>query len=1138
MRKFTILAVAALAAVTTAMAQPKVLKKKAPKAELAKAPQRQAIKLADVNLDAAQQQKPGQMTFAKVRRNEAKHANANNVMRARKKANAPRKADIIYDQPEGTLHSMVYASNSYAYNWLIGYYSQSYTDRLGQVVEGTDGCIYIHNLIADLSTENGYWVKAERAQGDTIVIHEQPIWDEVYDGEVYTHSITKASVVDGKISVPQNTDIKMIWKDGVLSTIDEYNNPVDDMSTVITAFDNEGYWCGAMTWNVSMKPQTDVAITQLPEGAQPQELVMKYRDNNDQLAAAKVQMAISGNEAYLQYYDGLDSWIKGTVNGNKVTFPTRQYLGADENYGSHVYFMAVPADDDYFETLVDEVTFDYDPANMTLNNTENWIFANGGKETIYYIEAYLNPYIFKFNEVPATPTTPEITYFYQYNPNYGYGYIDFTANYFDAEENYLDPEKMYYKLYVDDKEFVLDPYEYSEVEEPTSEIPYTLSDWSIYASGNNREVEFFFNVQKNIGVQMFYTGGGEVHSTDIVWYEVDGGAVTGEEGFMALVEEGEANMPLNEGEMAVNLGAVAYGFNAGTPDDETYDVAYHLVDPTLAGAQITAINVPFIKLDGISNTKVWLASELGIQEGKFQANIVTKEFEANRGFTQVVLDTPYTIPESGVYVGYSFDQKYMPELKDQPTPVMLTNYTTEGGFLIHTNWAYRQGWTSMYGNQGDLAMELVVKGGNIKANDAWFYAINEVYAKTGEPSQADAYIINYGYNGVSSIDYEYAIGDQSGTTHAELNPAVGAVYGNLHAMTIDIPAMPQKGSYDYMAKITKVNAESNASESWMERATVNVLNVLPKKRPMLEEYTGTWCGWCPRGWVALEKMNKLYPEDFVALSYHNEDPMEYTYYFPNDVQGYPDAWVDRYYQTDAYLGDNDDYSWGFEDVWKRLSKNFGVADLNITAEWDETQEHINITTVANFPMAEEKANYGLAYALVADGLTGTGDDWAQSNYYANDLSWPVADFRQFIVGGAHVSGLVFNDVTCGVSGYEGIEGSIPANIAEDASYGHSYQFNIADTYNTAGEPIIQDKNKVRAIVMLIDNNTGRVLNSNKCNVLPAGTGIANTQANGQVESVAYYDLSGRKVLMPNGGVYIKSVKYKNGQTDNQKVLVK
>ena len=127
---------------------------------------------------------------------------------------------------------------------------------------------------------------------------------------------------------------------------------------------------------------------------------------------------------------------------------------------------------------------------------------------------------------------------------------------------------------------------------------------------------------------------------------------------------------------------------------------------------------------------------------------------------------------------------------------------------------------------------------------------------------------------------------------------------------------------------------------------------------------------------------------------------------------------------------------------------------------------------------------------------------------------------------------------CGLSSFDGLEGSLPANIAEDGVYGHNYQFDTTQAVNTNGDPIIQNKNKVRVVAMLIDNTTGVVLNASKCNVVPFGTGIANTFDNGQVESVSYYDLSGRKVLLPNGGVYIKSVNYKNGKTVNQKVLVK
>ena len=1139
MRRITILAVPAPAAVTTALAQPGVPKKKAPKPELVKHPER--VKLADIDFSAAKAQKPGQMTFAKVKQNQAKNAKDSKVMRARKgKVNRNRMAEsgIIIDQPAGTLHQMVYSTNSYAYNWLFGYYVTSYSDRIGEVVEGTDGNIYIHNLLTDATNDPGYWVKAEKAQGDTIVIHQQPIWEEEYEGEIYTYDIQRIDFVNGETVMPKNNDIKMIWKDNKLTTVDDFNTPVDDMRCIITAFDNEGYWIGAANWNISMEKQTDVAITELPAGAEPMDMVMKYKDADEKLSATKVKLAFSGNDAYLQYYEDLGSWIKGTVNGDKVTFSTRQYLGADTYYSSHVYFMAVSSDDYYFENVVDEVTFDYDAANCILSNTANWIFVNGGKSQIYYIDAYQNPYIFKFVEKPASPMTPEITEVINFNPVAGYGYISIDAPFFDAEENYLDPDKMYYKVFIDDKEFVFDPYEYPELDVPTTDIPYNLSDITIYADGSTHEVEIFFNIQKNVGVQMFYTGGGEVHSSDIAWYEVDGGEFTGKEGFMPLVEDGQPNSNLNEGEVAINLGAVSYGFSSGAIDDETYDVCYHIDDPTLVGAQVTAINVPFLDVTGVSNAKVWLSKQLGLQDGKFQADIVTKDFETARGFNQVVLDQPYTIPEGGIYVGYSFVKTLDSQESKKSTPVMLTNYTTDGGFLVHTTWAFRQGWTSLYGKWGDLALETVVKGGKIEANNAIIGEVNEFYAKTGEPSKANIYVTNYGYQGVNSFDYAYSInGQATETKHIDLNPGMGRVYGSYHNIDIDMPAMAQKGSYPVTMKVTKVNGNDNPLAYNEAKTIMHVLNIMPKKRPLLEEYTGTWCGYCPRGFVALEKMNKLYPDDFIALSYHNADPMEFTYEFPNEIEGFPDAWIDRYYQTDAYCGDKSEKVWGFEEVWLNLSKEFGTADINVTAEWDETQQYVNVTTVANFPIAKDNCNYGLAYALVADGLRGNTSDWAQSNYYSGDFTWPK-DMREFVMGGDDVSGLTYNDVLCGLSSFDGLEGSLPANIAEDGVYGHNYQFDTTQAVNTNGDPIIQNKNKVRVVAMLIDNTTGVVLNASKCNVVPFGTGIANTIDNGQVESVSYYDLSGRKVLLPNGGVYIKSVNYKNGKTVNQKVLVK
>ena len=68
---------------------------------------------------------------------------------------------------------------------------------------------------------------------------------------------------------------------------------------------------------------------------------------------------------------------------------------------------------------------------------------------------------------------------------------------------------------------------------------------------------------------------------------------------------------------------------------------------------------------------------------------------------------------------------------------------------------------------------------------------------------------------------------------------------------------------------------------------------------------------------------------------------------------------------------------------------------------------------------------------------------------------------------------------------------------------------------------------------------GSVLNANKCKVSSA-TAIRdiNSAAESKTVSTDYFDLSGRRVLMPSGGIYIKSVKTRDGQVHNQKVVLK
>lgn len=48
----------------------------------------------------------------------------------------------------------------------------------------------------------------------------------------------------------------------------------------------------------------------------------------------------------------------------------------------------------------------------------------------------------------------------------------------------------------------------------------------------------------------------------------------------------------------------------------------------------------------------------------------------------------------------------------------------------------------------------------------------------------------------------------------------------------------------------------------------------PDKKVWVEEATGTWCGWCPRGEVYMNYLYAKYPEHFVGIAVHQKDPME------------------------------------------------------------------------------------------------------------------------------------------------------------------------------------------------------------------------------------------------------------------------
>ena len=573
--------------------------------------------------------------------------------------------------------------------------------------------------------------------------------------------------------------------------------------------------------------------------------------------------------------------------------------------------------------------------------------------------------------------------------------------------------------------------------------------------------------------------------------------------------------------------------NVGTPLKQDYDIAIHVKDKRFVGMTITNIIVPIDTMTQLSNLRVWLSKELTLQtfDGKKTnvPDVLTQNAEMKQGWVDVKLDKPYTITEEGIYVGYSFD---MDEINStNRRPVRITNELHDGGLFLHTSRSYRN-WTDVSSQCSSLLQ--------LKLDGAPKYAVSVLagttsyFGATNISNPVTFYLENHGAAGAKSIEYSYTYNGNTYTGKKLLSKPLSSIYGVQTSFSISLPVVDHKDYYPVDLTITKVNDNDNADTENKITQNICIFDKIPKHRALLEEYTGTWCGYCPRGYVGLAAMNRLHPDDFIALSYHNSeskdnpDPMEVMpgEYFPSSISSFPAAWIDRSYQVDAYGGFNSASSkLEVEDIWKQVCNLLAEADINVTASLDDTHTKVDATATLNFPLEISNARYGVEFVLVANRLTGTGDGWTQKNYYAKGKqgrNFSEPEFEQFVSADGNVSGLVFDDVAIATTRLTGENQYLPEDIAKDTPYELKASFNLSKAVNTSGDNIVQDPNNLRVVAILIDYNDGTVVNAAKSPLMGevAGINAIYSETSASNTPAAIYDLSGRRLEKMQKGLNI------------------
>ena len=397
---------------------------------------------------------------------------------------------------------------------------------------------------------------------------------------------------------------------------------------------------------------------------------------------------------------------------------------------------------------------------------------------------------------------------------------------------------------------------------------------------------------------------------------------------------------------------------------------------------------------------------------------------------------------------------------------------------------------------------------------------------TAKSAKGKLLITNYGSTAIRNFDYTLSFnGKELMSKNYVLTSPLNRMEGT--TIEIDVPPHTQVSETDLLFTITKVNGELNSANfnyATLPRVTVTKV---PRRKVVVEEYTGMWCGYCPRGIALMENLAHKYGDDFIGIAIHTggrADPLTCTDY----------AWKALDYRSRPSLDMNRNLLLGYFKAQTEFEEEHSKGadmDVEVSAVWDKEKNNITVTPRVTFCVNRDEAPYGFAYVLTEDGMS--NPNWVQYNNFSGSTAdrGVTKEFDYFIDAPRGIRNLENNFVAIAAEGVKApLTGYINTPIKADEPQSHTYIFK-----NISNKKIIQDKSKLKVCVLLINKTTGRIENAAKCTISePNTTAISSlSQGNGKVVETARYTLDGRRITTPQKGVNI--VKYSDGRVSKEVV---
>lgn len=483
-------------------------------------------------------------------------------------------------------------------------------------------------------------------------------------------------------------------------------------------------------------------------------------------------------------------------------------------------------------------------------------------------------------------------------------------------------------------------------------------------------------------------------------------------------------------------------------------------------------------------------------------------------YTDYLFDQPYTIGAGGVLCAAEVTTRE----SGMYGAMGATNEIQTPGACWMNNGG---GWEDMYGTYGAqahaVAIQAIIVGG-ISVNDAKLSNVVAKSAAVGQDIAVSGVVQNLCNSSISSYELTWSTDDgRSGSqTFTQTLEKLAST-----DVSFTIPAFESAKLHAIRVVISKVDGQPDEIPSnSTSDITVPVTARQYVRNVVLEENTGSDCGYCPRGITTFDYMKEKYGEQFIGISIHNYNA------YGNDADLYysgghiaplmvylstaPSGMINRGSTVETYTNmEKVDVEAKFIDQQRTC-----IAQITGSAIIYSATGTLSITTDTEFGYDYTDGNYRIGYAILEDGLDKNGSGYIQTNFYAGGNygvldGWELKDRR--------VRGVIYDDVFRDfLPAYDGQPGSIPSEGQGGVASKYTFTCTLSST--------VTNIEKVRVVPMIIDAVSHEVLNAISLRPTIENTVGVHTVLRSAHDAPAY-DLSGRPyVRQPQSGLMIQGGK--------------